>query len=156
MYSVPWAGTICWATCFHPYSPNVRLRKDNFSRQHFKKDKSNPDSMSRMVQSTQKLQSHAINWNLQQNGFIKVLDMNTTNILPYNSVHMALLSLDKYEEQQFSNICRWCFAMLDSFCQVFTIRSHPQFQTRLNQRYLEVDIANRSRRLQFTDQQQVL
>ena len=33
---------ICWATRFYTYSPNIRLRKDNFSRQHFKNHKSNP------------------------------------------------------------------------------------------------------------------
>ena len=22
-YIVPWAGTICWAMCFHPDSPNI-------------------------------------------------------------------------------------------------------------------------------------
>ena len=36
-YIVLWAGKICWAIWFHLYSPNIRLEKDEFSRQHFKK-----------------------------------------------------------------------------------------------------------------------
>ena len=28
---VLWAWKICWTACFHPYSPNIRLRKDKFS-----------------------------------------------------------------------------------------------------------------------------
>ena len=31
-----WTGTIYWIVCFHPYSPNIKLRKDKFSRQYFK------------------------------------------------------------------------------------------------------------------------
>ena len=34
-YIVQWARKICWATCFHPDSPNIRL--DQFSQQLFKK-----------------------------------------------------------------------------------------------------------------------
>ena len=36
-YIVLWAGKICWATAFHLYSSNIRLQKDTFSRQDFKK-----------------------------------------------------------------------------------------------------------------------
>ena len=36
-YIVLWAGKICWAIYFQFYSPNLRLRKDNFSQQHLKK-----------------------------------------------------------------------------------------------------------------------
>ena len=32
-----WAGEICWATYFHSFSLNIRLGKDIFSWQHFKK-----------------------------------------------------------------------------------------------------------------------
>ena len=43
-YIVLWAGTICWATHYHPYSPKIRLQNDNsvtkFLQQSFKK--SNP------------------------------------------------------------------------------------------------------------------
>ena len=31
------ARNLFWATCFHCCSPNIRLRKDKFSRQRFKK-----------------------------------------------------------------------------------------------------------------------
>ena len=31
------AGKICWATCFHLYSPNIKFQNDTFSRQYFKK-----------------------------------------------------------------------------------------------------------------------
>ena len=41
-YIVLWAWRICWAICFYLYSPTLSLRKNTFSRQHFKKDKSNP------------------------------------------------------------------------------------------------------------------
>ena len=34
---VLWIWKFCWATSFHPYSPNIRLRKDKFPWQHFKK-----------------------------------------------------------------------------------------------------------------------
>ena len=30
-YIVLWAEKICWAICFHRYSPNIRLKKDKFS-----------------------------------------------------------------------------------------------------------------------------
>ena len=33
----PMSGEICWATCFRSYSPKIRLRKDKFSKLHFKK-----------------------------------------------------------------------------------------------------------------------
>ena len=36
-YIVLWTGKIYWAICFYYYSPSIRLRKDEFSRQHFKK-----------------------------------------------------------------------------------------------------------------------
>ena len=36
-HMVMWASTICWAICFHLYSPNVMLRKGKFSWQHSKK-----------------------------------------------------------------------------------------------------------------------
>ena len=36
-YIVLWAGKICWVTCFHLYSPNIRLQKEKNSRQHFQK-----------------------------------------------------------------------------------------------------------------------
>ena len=36
-YFVLWVGKICWAIGFHLYSLNIRLQKDKFSRQHFKK-----------------------------------------------------------------------------------------------------------------------
>ena len=36
-YIVLSAGKICWAIGFHLYSLNIRLQKDKFSRQHFKK-----------------------------------------------------------------------------------------------------------------------
>ena len=36
-YIVLWPGEIYWATSFHSYLPNIRLRKDKFSRQNFKK-----------------------------------------------------------------------------------------------------------------------
>ena len=39
-YGLGLAGKICWATCFHIYSSNIRLRNDRFSRQQ--KDLSNP------------------------------------------------------------------------------------------------------------------
>ena len=32
-----WVGKFFWVTCFHPYSSKIRLRKDKFSWQHFKK-----------------------------------------------------------------------------------------------------------------------
>ena len=32
-----WAGRMCLTICFLLYSPNIRFRKDKFSRQHFKK-----------------------------------------------------------------------------------------------------------------------
>ena len=32
-----YAGKICWAKCFHTYSPKIRLRNNNFSRQRLKK-----------------------------------------------------------------------------------------------------------------------
>ena len=34
---LPMGREICWAACFHPYSPKIRLWKDNFSRQPIKK-----------------------------------------------------------------------------------------------------------------------
>ena len=34
---VLWVGKICWATYFHPYSPNIRLQKDKFWWQYFQK-----------------------------------------------------------------------------------------------------------------------
>ena len=34
---VLWIWKFCWATSFHPYSTNIRLRKDKFPWQHFKK-----------------------------------------------------------------------------------------------------------------------
>ena len=34
---VLWARKICWPICFHPYSDKLRLRKDEFSRQQFRK-----------------------------------------------------------------------------------------------------------------------
>ena len=44
---VLWAGTVCWATNFHNYSPNIELRKDNSVTKIFvtelQKDKLNPD-----------------------------------------------------------------------------------------------------------------
>ena len=36
-YIVLWTGKIYWAICFYYYSSSIRLRKDKFSRQHFKK-----------------------------------------------------------------------------------------------------------------------
>ena len=36
-YVALWAGKVCWATHFHLYSPKTRLRKDDFSRQPFRK-----------------------------------------------------------------------------------------------------------------------
>ena len=36
-YIVLWAGKTCCAKHFHEYSSNIRLRKENFSRQCFKK-----------------------------------------------------------------------------------------------------------------------
>ena len=46
-YIVLWTGTVCWATNFYNYSPNVRLRKDNSVTKNFmtelQKDKLNPD-----------------------------------------------------------------------------------------------------------------
>ena len=35
-YIVLWARKVCWAICFHLYSPNISLQKDKFSQQHFK------------------------------------------------------------------------------------------------------------------------
>ena len=35
-YIVLWAWKICWITCFHPYSPNMKLPKNIFSRWLFK------------------------------------------------------------------------------------------------------------------------
>ena len=32
-----WAGKICWATCVHPYSPNIRLQNKKLSSQCFQK-----------------------------------------------------------------------------------------------------------------------
>ena len=37
LFLVSCAGEIFWDTCFHSYSPNIILRKDKFSQQHFKK-----------------------------------------------------------------------------------------------------------------------
>ena len=34
-YIVLWAGTICWATNYHPYSPKIRLQKDNSLTKNF-------------------------------------------------------------------------------------------------------------------------
>ena len=36
-YTVLWAKKICWAICFHLYSPKARFWKDKFSQQNFKK-----------------------------------------------------------------------------------------------------------------------
>ena len=36
-YGLGWPGKICWAICFHLYSPNIRFLKDKFSWQHSKK-----------------------------------------------------------------------------------------------------------------------
>ena len=36
-YIVLRASKICWDTCFHLYSPNIKVLTGVFSRQHFKK-----------------------------------------------------------------------------------------------------------------------
>ena len=41
-YIVLWAWKNCWITCFHPYSPNMKLLKNIFSRWLFKMISQNP------------------------------------------------------------------------------------------------------------------
>ena len=45
-YGLGWGGKICRAICFLSFFTQHRLQNDIFSRQHVKKSKSNPETIS--------------------------------------------------------------------------------------------------------------